>query len=242
MVLLLNAVASADPAAAAVPPVEPAPVLDLAPGPEALAKLIDDCNASYAAVDGYTCTFTKQELFEGVLKPAEIMDMKFRKPHAVYLVWRNGILRNRRVLYVANANDGKILVYTGNLPGFHKVFRIDPNAVEAARENRHCISEVGIGYLCLRMREQFDAARAAGTLDARYLGIETLDGRKTWHIMRTLEDGGRREWNVDAELLLPTRVATFDKLGKLVETYSYSGIKLNPVFKDEDFDPDKVFF
>ena len=30
--------------------------------------------------------------------------------------------------------------------------------------------------------------------------------------------------------------------GKLLEAYSYTGIKLNPGLKDEDFDPEKVFF
>lgn len=228
--------------AAAAEPVQAAPERDFQSGPEVLFKLIADCNTAYAAVESYSCTFSKQELFQGELKPAEIMDAKFRKPHSVSLVWRNGILRNRRVIYVPEQNDGKLLVYTGNLPAFRKVFRIPVDAAEVARENHHSITELGVGHLCLRMREQFDAARTAGKLDAKYLGIETVDGRKTWHISRRLEDGGRREWNVDVELVLPTRVATFDKDGKLLETYSYSDIKLNPGLKDEDFDPDKVFF
>ena len=60
--------------------------------------------------------------------------------------------------------------------------------------------------------------------------------------MRKLEDGGRREWDVDVELMLPTHVSTFDKEGKLLESYTYSDIKLNPGLKDEDFDPEKSFF
>jgi hypothetical protein len=227
---------TADPATSTTAPVaEPV-------GPEGLAKLIADCNAAYDKIDGYTCTFRKQEAFEGVSRPAEVMEMKFRKPHTVHLVWQNGILRNRQVLYDARSNGGKILVYTGNLPAFHKVFRLTLDSVEVTRENRHSISQIGMGYLCVRLNEQFEQERKAGKPETKYTGLETVDGRKTWHVARTLEDGGRREWNIDVELLLPTRVATFDKEGKPVETYSYSDVKINPGLKDEDFDPDKIFF
>ena len=211
-------------------------------GLEALWKLIHECNARYKKVTGYSCTFRRQERFEGMLRPVQIMTMKFRKPASVHLVWQNGLLKNCQLIYVADRNEGKMLVYTGNLPAFRKVFRISPTSVEARRESSHSIREAGMGYLCVRMLEQFKKAEAEGTLEARYLGIKELHGRKTWHIMRTLKDGRRREWNIDVELMLPTRVATYDKDGKLLEAYRYSDIKLNPGLKDEDFDPEKVFF
>ncbi len=210
--------------------------------PESVEKLIADCKASYEKVKDYRCTFQKQERMEDVLKPIEVMEMTFLKPQAIHLVWKNGILKNREVLYVAGKNEGKLLVYTGNLPAFRKVFRISLDSVEASRETRHPITEAGIGFLCVRLGEQFEKGKTEGKLEVRYVGVREVEGRKTWHLVKDLEDGGRREWDVDVELVLPTRVETYDKEGKLLESYGYSKIKLNPGLKDEDFDPEKIFF
>ncbi len=248
-------VSTAEPAPAAEPEPSadmPAGQADLPTGQaglKALWKLIHECNARYEKVAGYSCTFRRQERIDlpagqagGMLRPVQIMAMKFRKPASVHLVWQNGLLKNCQVIYVADRNEGKMLVYTGNLPAFRKVFRISPTSVEARRESSHSIREAGMGYLCVRMLEQFKKAEAEGTLEAGYSGIRELHGRKTWHIMRILKDGRRREWNIDVELMLPTRVATYDKDGKLLEAYGYCDVKLNPGLKDEDFDPEKVFF
>ena len=222
---------------------EPAHVaLELPPGEQTLWKLIADCNSSYEKLTGYTCTFGKQERVDGLLRPEEIITMTFRKPLSVHLVWTNGLLKNRQVIYEVGKHKGMLLAYTGNLPAFRKVFRIHPTSVEAKRENKHSIREAGMGYLCMRLREQFEKAKAENTLEARYLGVKEFEGRRTWLVSRKMPGGGRREWHIDTELVLPIHVATYDSDGKLLERYTYTDITLNPDLKDEDFDPDKVFF
>lgn len=250
VVMVSTPVSSVEPAPKPKP--EPKPSVDLPAGQagplagqtglKAVWKLIHGCNARYEKLTGYSCTFRRQERVEGMLRPVQVMAMKFRKPASVHMVWQNGLMKNCQVIYVADKNEGKMLVYTGNLPAFRKVFRISPTSVEARRESSHSIREAGMGYLCVRMLEQFKKAEAEGILEAEYLGIKELHGRKAWHIMRTLKGGQRREWNIDVELMLPTRVAIYDKKGKLLEAYGYRDVKLNPGLKDDDFDPEKVFF
>ena len=212
-----------------------------APPQPDLWKLLSDCEAKYQKVNDYTATFRKQERIAGKLMPVHLMSLEFRKPLSVHLVWRDGSFKDCEALYVAGRYDGKLLVYLGHLGSFRKVMKLDPQGVEALRGSSHPIGEAGVGHLLERMVEQFENARAAGTLRTEDLTQEEIDGRKTWRVMRVLEDGGRRVWNVDQELMFPTRVITRDKEGQLVESFAYTDVKVNPGLRDEDFDPDVLW-
>jgi hypothetical protein len=205
------------------------------------SELVRKCADGIKEVKDYTCRLHKQERINGELRPEQTMDARFRvAPHSVLVKWTSEPYTHRQVLYVDGQHDGKLLVYLADWPVFKGVMQLRPDSNEALKDSLHPISMAGIKYLVDRMVKQFDEAVKAGRLSAE-VTVEELDGRQTYRLVRVLDDGGKRTWNVDPETWLPVRVATCDKDGQLLETYWYRDLKTNVGLKDEDFDPAKIW-
>jgi hypothetical protein len=204
--------------------------------------LVDNCVAGAKKIKDYTCRVRKQERIDGKLRPEQELGAKLRlEPFSVYFKYDGELYKGREVLYVNGKNDGMLLVYLGDWPAFKRVVKIRPDSNEALKDSLHPLTMAGIHHLVNRMHEQFAAAKAAGTLNSTVDGTEELDGRTTIRLTRVLEDGGKRCWNIDPELWLPVKVATFDKKGDLLETYWYREIKVNVGLDDKAFDPKEIW-
>jgi hypothetical protein len=191
-----------------------------------------------AEVRDSTCIFLKADRVGKDVLPTQTIELKVRQqPFSVYMRWLDAPHKGREVVYQKGRFEDKVVARLGDLFGFNSIFTFSPAAPELMQENRHSILEAGVGHVSERLRDQFSTAREQGTLRARYLGTEQYLGRPTWKIMRALEDGGYRYWNVDAELLLPIRIATYDARHQFLEAYSFKDLELNVGLTDADFDP-----
>lgn len=185
-----------------------------------------------------TCIFLKTERVGGRMLPTRTIELKVRQePLSIHMRWLEAPHKGREVVYQEGRFDGKMVAYLGDLFGFESIFTFSPTGAEAMQENRHPITEAGIGHITKRLYVQCRQARNRGDLRARHLGTERYLGRPTYKIMRVLEDGGYRYWNIDTELLLPIRVITYDARHQLQETYSFKDLQLNVGLTDDDFDP-----
>ena len=111
-------------------------------------RMIRDCQARYQSVTDYTCTFYKRERVDGHLTPLHIMNMKVRtKPQSIYLKFQRPA-KGREAIYIAGQNGGKILAHD---VGFNKILagtlQLEPTSAQAMEDNRHPITEAGIGPL-----------------------------------------------------------------------------------------------
>jgi len=204
--------------------------------------VVRNCVKGAKKLDDYTCTLELQERLLGKLRGVQTIASRFRRtPFSVYMKWTAGPYKGREALYVDGANDGMMFVYLGDWPRFRRVVRIRPDSAEIKSCARHPITVAGVHYLVRRMHEQYTRAAAAGTLRSRVDRTEKLDGRLTIRLVRELEDGGRRVWNVDAKIWVPVRVACWDKKGKLIECYWYRDLKPNARLDDEAFDPGEIW-
>jgi len=191
-----------------------------------------------AEVRDSTCIFLKTERVGKSVLPAQTIELKVRQdPFSVYMRWLEAPHKGREAVYQKGRFDDKVVARLGDLFGFDSIFTFSPTAPEIMQENRHSIVEAGVGHITQRLYDQFSQAREQGALTARYLGTERYLDRPTWKIMRVLEDGGYRYWNIDMELLLPIRVVTYDAFHQLQETYSFQDLALNVGLTDADFDP-----
>lgn len=213
------------PARAAEPPTDP-------------WELARQASKKLAEVRDSTCVFLKTERVGKDVLPTQAIELKVRqKPFSVHMRWLEAPQKGREVIYQKGRFGDKLVARLGDLFGFGGIYTFSPTAPELLQENRHSILEAGVGHITERLHDQFAAAREQGTLRARYLGTEEHLDRPTWKIMRVLEDGGYRYWNVDTELLLPIRVTTYDAHHQLQETYSFKDLELNVGLTDADFDP-----
>jgi len=215
-------------------------VFVLAGAPEALADaealaLISAMPSRYAAVADYRCRFTKQERVAGKLLPEEEMRMQFMAPFAVRLRWVGRVHRGREALYVRGKNQDRIRARQGGLLRLFSV-NLDPTGKSAMKDNRHPLTEIGIGHVVEALGRDLDRARAKGelglaaTAEAGLVRIELSFAGEGYYAPR------QRVW-IDRGLGLPTRIEVYDGRQDLLERYEYRDLKLNTGLTERDFEP-----
>ncbi len=213
-------------------------------------KLVADCKAKFQKVEDYTCTFFKRERVDGKVYEPHVMIMKARtKPESLYFKF---IQPNagREAIYVKGHYNNKIVAHDVGIGRIVAgTMHLDPKGDMAMEENRHPVSEAGIGSLIDNVEKHWKLELKPGESQAIFhpnimvgdrpcVMVESIhakqDPRYMFHKVKFF---------VDRELGLPIRFEAFDwpkKPGvapELVEEYTYMNLKVNVGLKDRDFDP-----
>jgi outer membrane lipoprotein-sorting protein len=215
-----------------------------AAAPEAeITRLLADAQKAYAAVNDYTATFIAQERIEGALRGRQVGIIKFKKPFAVYLKRSEGPQAGLQGLYVKGQNDGKMLVRKGGILGL-VTFRLDPKSKLVLDDNRHPITEAGIGFSldlieanrkravaegCARVRRLPDD-RKAQPPGIRYELIAEADQSAGYYCRRAIV-------TLDPKNRLMIAVQVYDWKDQLIEDYRFLNLRLNVGLTDMDFSP-----
>jgi len=121
----------------------PAPEVDLITQAK---KIMADCQARYARIQDYTCTFYKRErLVDGHLTTQNTMHMKHRtRPNSIYFKFVKPT-PGREAIFVEGRNGGKAYVHD---VGIGKLLAgtlsLDPRGSTAMEGCRHPITDAGI--------------------------------------------------------------------------------------------------
>ena len=118
-----------------------------------MLNLIYNMGKAYSTVNDYSAVFIKQELIKGKMRDEEIGKVYFRRPFNIYMEGLNGPYKGQRLIYRKGYNDGKLLINTRVL-WRNRTFAIDPEGDLALRNNRHPVTEMGIGHLIEMLLEQ----------------------------------------------------------------------------------------
>lgn len=205
-------------------------------------------------VTGYSCLFVKQEFVGGKLKDVEEIEVRYRvKPTSVFMFWKKGLDQVKRALFV---DSPKYVDRSGQ-----KIAKIEPagalirlvvsevempiHGKQAKEASRRTIDEFGFRST-LDILEKYNQIGAKnGVLEYRYEGEGMIDDRPTLMFVRRLPYSGpngqypdaKMILHIDQEHLLPTAVYSYaDSEGKkLLGSYVYKQIRLNPGFTDADF-------
>ena len=221
------------------------------PDPIALAKrAITECHARFAHVRDYTCVFHKRERIGGRLTAPHIMTMKVRtQPTSIYFKFQKPN-RGREAIYVAGRHGGRIIAHDVGLGRLVAgTMHLDPRGSMAMEDNRHPITEAGIGLLIETVAKHWarelapEESRVAIHSHVLVSGhpctmIESVHPRKRpdflFHVVKLF---------IDHEHGLPIRFEAYDwpKLPgaapDLVEEYTYLNLRTNVGLREEDFDP-----
>jgi hypothetical protein len=212
-------------------------------------RVITSCQTRFQEVNDYTCTFYKRERIDGELTPLFVMSMKVRStPKSIYFKFVNPY-KGREAIYIEGRNSGRILAHdVGVTKLLAGTLELDPGSSRAMEENRHPITEAGIGALIDTVARRWAAElHRDGTLvtfdpdmmigPRRCLLIESIHPRRQhgflFHKVRLF---------IDTELNLPIRFEAYDwpknheSPAELVEEYSYINLKLNVGLGELDFD------
>ena len=203
-------------------------------------------------VHDYTAMLIKQERIGADLTPPQICYVKIRqKPFSVYMNFlAPDDLKGQEVIYVEGANDGNMIAHAGSGPkALFGTVRIPATGPIAMFGQRYPITELGIANLVGRLLqvgehdEQFGECYVWRNDDAKVgdrpcIAFTVMHPRKRrdflFHIARIF---------IDKQLQVPIRYEAYDWPAKpgdpppLLESYTYTRLKLNPGLTDEDFDP-----
>ncbi|MCA1686721.1 MAG: DUF1571 domain-containing protein, partial [Planctomycetia bacterium] len=126
-------------------------------------KAIADCQAAYAKVRDYTCTFVKRERIDGRMTHPHVMDMKARThPTSIYFKFRTPN-KGREAIYVAGKNGGKVTAHDVGIGKFIAgTMHLDPRGSMAMEDCLHPITEAGIGTLIETVSRHWNAELVRG--------------------------------------------------------------------------------
>jgi len=209
----------------------------------------------------YQGRLIKRERIDGRLQSYQFIDVQMRCaqqsdgetiPMAVFLQYLSPkSMKDRRVLYVAGQNSGRMLVRKGGSSLQHVVLRIDPFGSGARRESNYPITDIGFEKMIQRLIERLVEDMAADPKGSN-TKVTMFRGAKVGKRVCTRIEVVHPEYDkrvqfhqanlyVDDELQLPIRLTVHDwseKAGaapRLIEEYTYVNLKVNVGFGDAEF-------
>jgi hypothetical protein len=213
-------------------------------------KAIADCQERYRYVHDYTCTFIKRERIDGRLTPQHVMMMKARSsPKSVYFKFHQPN-QGREAIYVQGRNRDRIVAHDVGITKFLAgTMHLDPHGSMAMEDNRHPVTEAGIGTLIDTVAKHWATEL---TPEESVLTFHTgaRVGDRSCTLIESVHPERRSDFlfhkvklYIDQEQGLPIRFEAYDwprhpgAAPELVEEYSYVDLKLNVGLRDHDFDP-----
>jgi hypothetical protein len=198
-------------------------------------------------VQGYSCTLVKKERVAGNLKPLEVVEAHFREqPFSVFMEWKKGAGKAKRVLYVEGENNDKMLARPPGILGI-AVFTRDVDATDVKASGRYLITQFGIKLGAERTLRAMLSAKAKNTLHVKYEGVFTvpeLGNRSCYKLVRTpydppedMEGVNELTIYIDTETWLQVGSILKNSAGDLIAEYFFRNIKINPAFKANQFKP-----
>ncbi|MEZ4449200.1 MAG: DUF1571 domain-containing protein [Nannocystaceae bacterium] len=197
--------------------------------------------SAYRSVRDYTATLTKRERVKGKLLPAEVIEVKFRRPYSVYMKWTGAAHQGQEVLYVRGVNGGKLRAHPGSFPDV--TVDLDPRGSMAMRGNRHPITEASLGDIVDKIVRDLRRGDARpGEVTLQDLG----PGQRGGELVRCVEArfsapgyyAPRVRVCLSARTRLPAWIQVWDAEDRLVEDYEYRDLKINVGLTDRDFAAD----
>jgi hypothetical protein len=212
-------------------------------------RMVDDCQARYDRIRDYVCTFHKRERIDGRLSAPHVMFMKARtRPRSVYLKFRQPAA-GREAIYIEGRHDGKVLAHDVGLGRLIAgTLHLDPNGPRAMEDNRHPITEAGIGPLLDTLEARWSAELDSAESQVEFRDAKLVDSRPCQLIQVTHTRRSpdflfyQVQVSIDRELGLPIRFEAYDwpedpsTAPALLEEYRYADLKLDVGLSDLDFD------
>lgn len=175
----------------------------------------------------------------GKLKDEEEIDfLAGEDPHRIYLEWKRNPQGAGRLLYVAGANEGKMLVRpsVAGLGGL-LTLKFDPADQRLMRTTRYPVTEFGFRAALQRARDTMAAARSRGALHVEVSPVASpAEGpdRPCFVLRRHTYDKpdadgvGELRLHVDCEDLIILRSEMRGADGTLIGLYRFPRVMLSP--------------
>jgi Protein of unknown function (DUF1571) len=204
-------------------------------------------------VRDFTCVFWRQERIKGKLSPRQAINVAYREsPRTILMTWVRNAVQINRALYAEGRNlNGKGEPCAVVEPANRLVRLCAPKVTvpihgwRARRSSRYAMDQFGFRMTLERISRVNRLAEEEGVLDLRHAGVDQVDGRPTYVLVRYLpyDDGGngypdaKLIVHIDQEWLLPLAIYAYaDREGTvLLGSYVMTDVSLNTGLGDDAF-------
>jgi hypothetical protein len=241
-------VAKNQPANAAPHPLDPA-----------LSLARESLSLMQTQVNDYTAVLIKRERIADELGDNEFMFIKVRNrkvsgdkvvvPFSVYLAFlKPAAVKGREVIYVENANDGKLIAHEGGMKRVLGTHRLEPDGYLAMAGQKYPLTDIGLENLLVKLLEKGERDRQYGPCQVKFDGGAKVGGRDC-SILEVMHAEKKPHYEfhkaqifMDNEWKIPVRYAAFNwpenqqSEPEVIEEYTYQNIKINVGLTDKDFD------
>jgi hypothetical protein len=212
--------------------------------------LLNEARGTFQHVQDYECQLVKQERVKGKLLPESMMIMRVRnKPFSIYLRGDSpGAGKGLEVCYVEGRNHGMMRAHPAGMLGVLGFWSVDTHDPRAFENNRHCISEAGLGNLLESTARYWEMERRLNKtlvyITGEQVGNRACKRIETVHPERNAGTfyGYRCVLWLDEATHLPTGAETYDwprqggpAEGELLESYRYLNLRCNIGLGDDAF-------
>ncbi len=227
----------------------PAPVTQ--PAMDQGGQLLADARASFTRVKDYIGTLVKEERVGGQVQPEQYISMRIRQqPFSVYLKWTGPKqYEGQEAAYVTGKNGNKIKAKGTGLAAAFGFVSLDPTDPRALKDNRHAITETGIGHLIDTLSRGYEMERQAPAGQVQRSYREFMFQQKACYGMETIHRVNSGQFYCyrtvvyfDKMTKLPVRFEAYDwptsggpAGGEKLECYSYVDLKFNVGLTDAAF-------
>jgi hypothetical protein len=212
-------------------------------------------------VRDYSCKLVKIDRIDGDLREPEEIRVKVRIPkeeggvvvqkYSIFLEYLSpSKLKGRKVLFIEGENDGKMFVKVGGrAPSFLHV-KDYPDSARVLSTSRYPVTDLGFQHLAKTLLDRAERNRDADP-DGKNTDVSItpgilVEGRSCTRIRvlrpeRQAEQHHIDELYIDDTLRVPVRMLAFDwpeaPGGEpvLLESYTYTDVRLNVGLPDSDF-------
>jgi hypothetical protein len=225
----------------------------------ALAMAQQSLSLMQTQVTDYTAVLIKRERIADELGDNEFMFIKVRNrkmegdkvtvPFSVYLAFlKPAAVKGREVIYVENANEGKLIAHEGGMKRVLGTHRLEPDGYLAMAGQKYPLTDIGIENLLVKLIEKGQRDRQYGPCHVKLEGGAKVGGRDC-SILEVMHAEKKPHYEfhkaqifMDNEWKIPVRYAAFnwpesqEDEPEVIEEYTYQNIKINVGLTDKDFD------
>ena len=198
-----------------------------------MLQMLYNMKEAYSSVEDYSAVLLKQERIENELMPEQTIKLYFKKPFSVYMEWLKGPNKGVKAVFRKGYNEDKVLVRAG-IFGFYRTFRMDPSNERLMKDNRHPVTEAGIGVFTDMLLEIVRKAERNGELRLAYRGEYNISNHTVHKIEGILPEDKEKGYychraiiGIDKQNGLPIMVEIYLWDNLLYERYIYSELELN---------------
>lgn len=221
---------------------------------ETKVRLLKQGQEFLTSIPSYTAQVSKREVVGGELLDEHVISLKYRQsPYSVYRHYLSGD-EGREVLYVAGANNGKLLAHDGGWKARLPAFWLHPDSSLAMRDTRYPVTMAGIqGLLNLMLEIHEDDLRYHRAASCEHQSDIDHAGRPcsvftTYYQSPEISPTYRKsitwiddEWNIPIKSVhfeWPQHSVESEALDDttMIESYEFSQLDFQRRLTDTDFD------